>query len=139
MLGLSVALLTSALLPVDIFLVSFMKDNTGHFKEWAKDEAMREFISQGVQYAYFALYLLVVLFVFLILPFAYFFYEEGDEQTTTRSRFCTAFKYSIVFVLFAAVIFLIGGLVPFRGSSGNSTDTEWAKIEHMFTDLGNRE
>ena len=32
MLGLAVALVTCALMPVDIFLVSFMKNNDGTFK-----------------------------------------------------------------------------------------------------------
>ena len=32
-----------------------------------------------------ALYSCVVMFVFLILPFCYFFYEEGDDDVTTKS------------------------------------------------------
>ena len=32
-----------------------------------------------------ALYSSVVMFVFLILPFCYFFYEEGDDDVTTKS------------------------------------------------------
>ena len=36
-------------------------------------------------FAISALYSCVVVFVFLILPFCYFFYEEGDDDVTTKS------------------------------------------------------
>ena len=52
-LGVAVALLTTALVPVDIFLVSFMKDNDGNFKSWAQNNETRQSVENGVLYAYY--------------------------------------------------------------------------------------
>ena len=75
-MGVTVALLLAALAPVDIFLVSFMKNANGTFKTWARDNQTRHDVESAVSYAYVGLFVAVLLFLFLILPFVYFFYEE---------------------------------------------------------------
>jgi LMBR1 domain-containing protein 1 len=135
--GLVVALLTCALVPVDIFLASFMKTGDGRFKEWAVDEKSRNSIENSVMIAYYVLYGCMMLFIFAILPFAYFYYEEGDDETTPKTRCCISLKYSAVFLLIAAVLFIIGAFVPFHGhpSSNNSTNvTVW---EEILSEIGN--
>lgn len=37
-------------------------------------------------YLFAVLYAIVLVFVFLLLPFSYFFYEEGDEHERTPVR-----------------------------------------------------
>ncbi|XP_074847192.1 lysosomal cobalamin transport escort protein LMBD1 isoform X4 [Carettochelys insculpta] len=50
--ALAIALITSALLPVDIFLVSYMKNQNGTFKEWADANVSRQ-IEDTVLYGYY--------------------------------------------------------------------------------------
>ncbi|CAG5116660.1 unnamed protein product [Candidula unifasciata] len=132
--ALTVTLLTSALVPVDIFLVSYMKDTDGRFKDWANSSAVRDETENTVLIAYYVLYGIIAFCLFLLLPFMYFFYEEKDEESTCKSRCCTASKYSIVCVLIAATFLLVGAFVPTR-SNPNSNSTEWKKIEALFGDM----
>ncbi|XP_059144900.1 probable lysosomal cobalamin transporter [Physella acuta] len=132
--ALTVTLLTSALVPVDIFLVSFMKESDGTFKEWANSSSVRSETENSVLIGYYVLYGIVAFCLFLYLPFMYFFYEEKDEETNCKSRCCTALKYSIVTVLIAATFLLIGAFVPTK-SNINSNSTDWKKIEALFSDM----
>ncbi|KAK1792712.1 hypothetical protein P4O66_012643, partial [Electrophorus voltai] len=54
--ALAVALITSALLPVDIFLVSFMKYPNGTYKDWAAINETRKQIEDTVLYGYYSEY-----------------------------------------------------------------------------------
>nr|XP_020014890.1 probable lysosomal cobalamin transporter [Castor canadensis] len=56
--SLAIALITSALLPVDIFLVSYMKNQNGTFKDWANGNVSRQ-IEDTVLYGYYSKYLSV--------------------------------------------------------------------------------
>ncbi|XP_013083911.2 probable lysosomal cobalamin transporter [Biomphalaria glabrata] len=132
--ALTVTLLTSAIVPVDIFLVSYMKDSNGNFKEWANSSSVRNKTEDAVLITYYVLYGIVAFCLFLFLPFMYFFYEEKDDNATFKSRCCTALKYSIVCILIAATFLLIGAFVPTK-SYPNSNSTEWKKIEALFKDI----
>jgi len=133
MLGLVVVLLTTAVIPVDIFLVAFMKDDQGHFKPWAESNETRQSLQQDVLYTYYAMYMCVMLFLFLLLPFSYFFYEEADEDVSNKSRTCTALKYTLVFAFAAAVLLLIGAFAPIKHiPHNNATDIDI--ITYLFTD-----
>ncbi|XP_067150231.1 lysosomal cobalamin transport escort protein LMBD1 isoform X6 [Apteryx mantelli] len=50
--ALAIALISSALLPVDIFLVSYMKNQNGTFKDWADANVSRQ-IEDTVLYGYY--------------------------------------------------------------------------------------
>ncbi|KAH9500668.1 putative lysosomal cobalamin transporter [Bulinus truncatus] len=132
--ALSLTLLTSAIVPVDIFLVSYMKDPNGVFKEWANSSSVRNETENAVLITYYVLYGIVAFCLFIFLPFMYFFYEEKDENATMKSRCCTALKYAIVCILIAATFLLIGAFVPTK-SNPNSNSTDWKKIEALFTDI----
>ncbi|CAM9562877.1 lysosomal cobalamin transport escort protein LMBD1 isoform X1 [Lampetra fluviatilis] len=136
-LAVAVALSAAALLPVDIFLVSFAKLPNGTYKEWATDNATRMHIENTVLYGYYTLYSLVLLFVFFWIPFVYFYYEEKglEEFDSTRSRLCTAFKYTIGFVVVCGVLLLIGAFVPLEPPS-DTNSTEWQKLAYLFEELG---
>jgi len=144
-LGVTVALLLAALAPVDIFLVSFMKNADGTFKSWARDNQTRDDVESAVSYAYVALFIALLLFLFLLLPFVYFFYEEKDDEgeegaATVGRRCCTAFKYSSVFVVLGGVLLLTGAFLPMTQlPPSNSTEngTSWEeKIAFLIDELG---
>ncbi|XP_070534993.1 lysosomal cobalamin transport escort protein LMBD1-like isoform X2 [Ptychodera flava] len=134
-LALTVALLTVALVPVDIFLVSYMKEQDGTFKEWANDSDTRDAIENMMLYAYYTMYALEIVFMFLVLPFMYFYYEEYDEDSTTRSRICAGLKFTIVFVFVAGVLLLVGAFIPTQATP-SMNETEWEKLQDLFEGLG---
>uniref|UniRef100_A0A8D0D0G5 Lysosomal cobalamin transport escort protein LMBD1 n=1 Tax=Sander lucioperca TaxID=283035 RepID=A0A8D0D0G5_SANLU len=82
--ALAIALITSALLPVDIFLVSFMKHPNGTYKEWAANNETRGQIEDTVLYGYYTLYSIILFCVFLWIPFVYFYYEERDDDNVNK-------------------------------------------------------
>ncbi|CAI9727329.1 Hypothetical predicted protein [Octopus vulgaris] len=136
--GLSAALVTSAIVPVDIFLVSYMKDSDGHFREWANNSSARDHVMNSVLISYYVMYGLLTFLFFLFLPFMYFFFEEKDdiEQPTVATRCCGAFKYTFVFVLIAAVLLILGAFLPKRDIDNASNATDWQKIEDLLKSLG---
>ncbi|XP_050806746.1 lysosomal cobalamin transport escort protein LMBD1 isoform X1 [Gopherus flavomarginatus] len=133
--ALAIALITSALLPVDIFLVSYMKNQNGTFKEWADANVKRQ-IEDTVLYGYYTLYSIVLFSVFLWIPFVYFYYEEKDEDDTSScSQFQAALKYTLGFLMVCAVLLLIGAFVPLDVPQKRNS-TEWEKVKFLFEELG---
>lgn len=135
-LALSVALFTTCLVPVDVFLVSFMKNSNGTFKDWALDPMVRDSLENTILYAYYALYGCMGLFMFFILPFVYFYYEEQDSIATTGSKICGALKYTLVFLLVAAILIIVGSFIPLK-EAPHTNSTDWEKIEFLIGELGN--
>lgn len=124
--ALTVTLLTTALVPVDIFIVSYMKHDNGTWKDWCVDASLRkDFEETSVTTVYYVLYSFVALFAFLLMPFVYFYFEEKDEDVTTRQRICGALKYSIGFLIVAVALLLIGAFVPLKKPPQN--ETHWKK------------
>ncbi|XP_030411539.1 probable lysosomal cobalamin transporter isoform X3 [Gopherus evgoodei] len=133
--ALAIALITSALLPVDIFLVSYMKNQNGTFKEWADANVKRQ-IEDTVLYGYYTLYSIVLFSVFLWIPFVYFYYEEKDEDDTSScSQFQAALKYTLGFLMVCTVLLLIGAFVPLDVPQKRNS-TEWEKVKFLFEELG---
>ncbi|CAN7945779.1 unnamed protein product [Ixodes pacificus] len=155
-LALAASLLSSALLPVDVFLVSFMKDAQGNFKarlhllanesknfaslrftmDWAVNGTARESIETTVLTAYYVLYGLLLVLGFLVLPFAYFFSEEKDDvlENSAGTRACAAFKYTSIFLLVATVLLTLGAVIPMHTTPPQNS-TEWEKIEFLVHEL----
>uniref|UniRef100_F7FD35 Lysosomal cobalamin transport escort protein LMBD1 n=1 Tax=Monodelphis domestica TaxID=13616 RepID=F7FD35_MONDO len=132
--SLAIALITSALLPVDIFLVSYMKNQNGTFKDWANSNVSKQ-IEDTVLYGYYTLYSVILFSVFLWIPFVYFYFEGKDEDDTSRcTQIKTAFKYSLVFAVICALLLLVGAFVPLNVPNKNST--EWEKVKFLFEELG---
>ncbi|XP_022093239.1 probable lysosomal cobalamin transporter [Acanthaster planci] len=134
-LALTVAILTVALVPIDIFSVSFLKNDDGTYKEWAESNATREYITDTLLYSYYVLYGCIAFFVFLAIPFMIFYYEEQDEETTTKERICGAIKYTACFVISAAVLLVIGAFVPLQ-EIPNRNATNWEDFEYLLTEFG---
>uniref|UniRef100_A0AAY5ELA8 Lysosomal cobalamin transport escort protein LMBD1 n=1 Tax=Electrophorus electricus TaxID=8005 RepID=A0AAY5ELA8_ELEEL len=137
--ALAVALITSALLPVDIFLVSFMKYPNGTYKDWAAINETRKQIEDTVLYGYYTLYSIVLFCVFFWIPFVYFYYEEKDEDNVSKcSQVKNALKYTIGFVIVCAALLLIGTFVPLPPPSRQNS-TQWEKVQYLFKELGSRD
>ncbi|KAF4025025.1 hypothetical protein G4228_017036 [Cervus hanglu yarkandensis] len=133
--SLAIALITSALLPVDIFLVSYMKNQNGTFKDWANANVSRQ-IEDTVLYGYYTLYSVILFCVFFWIPFVYFYYEEKDDDDTGK---CTqvkmALKYTLGFVVICALLLLVGAFVPLN-LPDNKNSTQWEKVKFLFEELG---
>uniref|UniRef100_A0A8C9YT93 Lysosomal cobalamin transport escort protein LMBD1 n=1 Tax=Sander lucioperca TaxID=283035 RepID=A0A8C9YT93_SANLU len=134
--ALAIALITSALLPVDIFLVSFMKHPNGTYKEWAANNETRGQIEDTVLYGYYTLYSIILFCVFLWIPFVYFYYEERDDDNVNKcSQVKNALKYTVGFVIVCVVLLLIGAFVPLEAPPGQNS-TQWEKVQYLFEELG---
>ncbi|KAK3942765.1 LMBR1-like membrane protein-domain-containing protein [Diplogelasinospora grovesii] len=127
-------LATVFLLPVDIALVSSTTSATlGAKKDWATPERVDD-ILWTLNVVYYSLYSFDALLCLLVIPFAYFWYEEYDEveeEEGTRSfgsRFLGAMKYAIFFILLVVILFLVGFFVPAAGQDhGNHLDLDYFK------------
>jgi len=129
-------LATVLLMPVDIALVSSTSSSKlGRKKDWATPDAVDNILFQ-LKIVYYTLYSLDAVLCLLVVPFTYFWYEEYDEVAadegtqTVGSRLWGAFKYTIAFILFVVILFLIGFFVPVaRNREGKHMDL------HFFKDL----
>lgn len=129
----SVALMTMALIPVDVFLVSFMKTSNGTFKDWAQNNDTRQSLEQSVLVGYYTMYGLITFCLFMLLPFMYFYYEEREEEATCKIRFCGALKYSVAFFVMMFVLLLIGALVHTKQvANQNNSTSEIEKLAGLF-------
>uniref|UniRef100_A0AAQ5Y1B9 Lysosomal cobalamin transporter n=1 Tax=Amphiprion ocellaris TaxID=80972 RepID=A0AAQ5Y1B9_AMPOC len=106
--ALAIALITSALLPVDIFLVSFMKYPNGTYKEWAANNETRGQIEDTVLYGY---------------------YKKNWYLLKN------ALKYTIGFTIVCVVLLLIGAFVPLQPPPSQNS-TQWDKVQYLFEELG---
>ncbi|CAN8101265.1 unnamed protein product [Discula destructiva] len=125
-ISLTSLLATVLLLPVDIALVSATTSTgLGAKKDWATPERV-ENILYTLKVVYYSLYSFDALLCLVFIPFSYFYYEEYDEveeEEGTRgvgSKLWGAFKYTIAFIIFVVLIFLVGFFVPAVG--GNKDD-----------------
>ncbi|GIY50611.1 lysosomal cobalamin transport escort protein LMBD1 [Caerostris darwini] len=133
--GISFALLSACLLPVDVFLVSFMKNSDGSFKDWANNST-RQALEDSVSYTYYSLYGIVFFYTFFILPLAYFSYEEkDDDHGSTFSVLTTALMYTVVFLVVITGLLLAGAFIPYKAPPMSNNSTEWNKIEFLVKEL----
>eukprot|EP01117_Protostelium_nocturnum_P002843 TRINITY_DN13763_c0_g1_i1.p1 TRINITY_DN13763_c0_g1~~TRINITY_DN13763_c0_g1_i1.p1 ORF type:complete len:531 (+),score=185.67 TRINITY_DN13763_c0_g1_i1:87-1679(+) len=120
------------LIPLDIFMVSRTQDSNGN-----KIDAQEiEYTTSLVRYGYYTLYSLVLLFSFVLIPFAYFYYEEDDENITLKEKVVAGCKYTL-FLLVIIVILFVVGLILYTVNPGDKptsiTNTkDWLK--HIVND-----
>ncbi|KAG6264838.1 hypothetical protein E4U47_006727 [Claviceps purpurea] len=121
--SLTTLLATVLLLPVDIALVSATGSvSEGTKRDWATP-ARIDSILLTLKIVYYCLYSADALLCLLVIPFAYFWYEEYDEiefeeeGRTWQSRFWAAFRHTLFFVAFVVVLFLLGFFVPSPGDT----------------------
>ncbi|GFS36963.1 probable lysosomal cobalamin transporter [Trichonephila inaurata madagascariensis] len=132
-IGISIALLSASLLPVDVFLVSYMKNSDGTFKEWATNST-RQAVEDSVTYTYYSLYGIILFYTFFVLPLSYFSYEERDEDSRNSfGVFTTALIYTLVFLFVISGLLLAGAFIPYKSVPQNAT--EWDKIDFLIKEL----
>ena len=160
-LGLTLALMTSLLVPVDVFLVSYMKNPDGSWKPWAESEEVRESLKSSLLWAYYFAYGGILVFTFLLIPSNFFYHglppqvkihhrrphqhhhcrrrhhdhqdEEGNEPSSGK-KLCHAFKFTLLSCFLFALLVTAGVFLPFSGSPP-SNSTEWQKFEWFFEEL----
>ncbi|KAH6884553.1 hypothetical protein B0T10DRAFT_132464 [Thelonectria olida] len=126
-LSLTSLLATVLLLPVDIALVSATSSATlGAKKDWATPERIDD-ILYTLKVVYYSLYSWDALLCLVVIPFAYFWHEEYDEVEVEEgrslsSRFLAAAKYTLFFVAFVVILFLLGFFVP---AAGDDSQAHW--------------
>ncbi|KAG9254808.1 LMBR1-like membrane protein-domain-containing protein [Emericellopsis atlantica] len=127
-ISLTSLLATVLLLPVDIALVSATSSvSHGAKKHWATPERV-DHILLTLKIVYYCLYTFDALLCLLVIPFAYFWYEEYDEiefeeeGRTWTSRLWSAAKYTLFFLALVIILFLLGFFVP---AAGDNVDGHW--------------
>jgi LMBR1 domain-containing protein 1 len=131
-------LATVLLLPVDVALVSStVSSSTGQRKEWATQEKVEE-ILRTLTILYYTLFSLDGLLCLVVIPFTYFWYEEYDDveaeegRQTIGSRLWGAFKYTIGFILFVVILFIVGFFVPVARENNGHYDFDY--LRHLLGD-----
>ncbi|KAK2073829.1 hypothetical protein P8C59_008077 [Phyllachora maydis] len=132
--GLTSLLATVFLLPVDIALVSStVSSRLGAKKDWATPGQVENTLLT-LKIVYYSLYSFDALLCLLVIPFAYFWFEEYDEvddEEGTRSfgsRLFSALKYTAIFLVLVVALFLVGFFVPAAGADqGQHYDLDYFK------------
>eukprot|EP00823_Brevimastigomonas_motovehiculus_P003905 TRINITY_DN2472_c1_g1_i1.p1 TRINITY_DN2472_c1_g1~~TRINITY_DN2472_c1_g1_i1.p1 ORF type:complete len:582 (+),score=128.69 TRINITY_DN2472_c1_g1_i1:67-1812(+) len=82
MSAIAISLFCALLIPVDIYTVSSQLNSDGtHVHPTEVSHA-----SDSMKYLYYAMYALMFLFAFFLMPYAYFYFEEGIESDAARER-----------------------------------------------------
>ena len=93
-LGLFVTLVSALLVPVDIFLTSFMKTSDGSWKPWADQPEVRQSLESSILYTYYGCYGAILAFCFLFIP-GTFFYHGPAEETVMLSSILFTVLYNV--------------------------------------------
>jgi len=123
-LGLTVTLLCVFLIPVDIYNISSTQDGDGQVMLSPSEIESR---SNSVKIIYYILYACILALAFGIIPFAYFYYEEADEDNGLRERIWAGCKYTIFLIIIVVVILIVGLILYFVNPSEKPTSTTAAK------------
>lgn len=99
------ALFTVVLVPVDVYNVSSTRDGDGELRLTPDEIDSR---MTAVRDLYLVLYGAVMFFLFIAIPFAYFYYEEAHPDRTTNARVASACQYSFALVLVLVVLVVLG-------------------------------
>ncbi|XP_040568192.1 probable lysosomal cobalamin transporter [Lepeophtheirus salmonis] len=111
--SLTATLLTSFLVPVDIFLVSSFKFKNGTYQPWAEDPLVRDQTEKSVLALYYFSYTFVATFLFIILPFCYFFFDYNPEEAT-RYRLLRSLQFTCLSLVLILTFALLGYFIPFK-------------------------
>ncbi|KAF6723692.1 putative lysosomal cobalamin transporter [Oryzias melastigma] len=135
--ALAIALITSALLPVDIFLVSFMKHPNGTYKDWAANNETREQIENTVLHGYYSNITSVCFLYYFIVGMKTIFILCSDDFYKNKLSFQVknALKYTVGFAIVCVVLLLIGAFVPLEAPPSQNS-TQWEKVQYLFEELG---
>ncbi|XP_046459227.1 probable lysosomal cobalamin transporter [Daphnia pulex] len=143
--ALTVASLPTGLVPIDVFIVGYMKNSSGQFQPWAIDSRDRHDFSTTLLCAYYASYIATLFTTFVIIPLAYFFHKtETASSGRSRQNILPALCYTGLCIMILIILLSIGGVVPTREfPTPNSTleeqfhimldDLKTSELEDMFS------
>lgn len=110
-IGLSLPLFCLLLIPVDIYNVS-----SGESYDVIEARA------QILKYVYYSLYAAILAFMFGFIPFAYFYYEEEDENVSVAKKALGGCKYTAFLLVIVVVLLVIGLIIFFTDKSKPPSD-----------------
>ncbi|XP_022706035.1 probable lysosomal cobalamin transporter [Varroa jacobsoni] len=126
--GLTFSLLTMLLIPLDVFFASYAKLPNGTWADWAKNGSLLQDVEDTLEDTYFVFYSIVLVHLFVILPFVYFYSEDSANlllEASVGSRIGRAILFTLVFPLAFGVMLTVGAVIPMREPNDNSTEWEW--------------
>jgi len=138
-LGLFFTLISSILVPLDVFLTSYMKHTDGTWREWASTVEQRESIKSSIQYGYYASYSVILTFCFFIFPANLFYHGvsgQEDAGEPFRQKICRSFLYTFISLFLFGLLVLAGIFIPFNGSPPDGLSA-WQKIQWFIEKLAN--
>lgn len=123
-LCLGVTVVSAVLLPVDVYIVSSMKNADGTFADWAKDPQDRELVIFKIKVFYYVIFGLILGLCFLILPLLFFYHattpladdEDEEIEESTGRKFGRALKYTTASIVLFVTLILLGIFLPFEES-----------------------
>lgn len=118
-------LVTTFMLPIDVFLVSIIKENDGSLKPWATAEVLTS-IDTIIYTTYYVLYSIISILVFILIPFLYFLNAESDSASRAN-----ALKYTLVFVFFTATLLVLGVVFHNKNPAPNTIFDKIAPLKNM--------
>jgi len=140
-LGLFCALISSVLVPVDVFLVSYMKKADGTWMDWAQRSEDREAVKESMLYCYYTCYSVILVFCFLIFPANFFYHgvshspdDQEEAEASCGRKLCTSLQYTFLSLLLFGGLCVAGIFLPFNGVPP-SNETDFAKFEWYIDQL----
>ncbi|KAJ3025079.1 hypothetical protein HDV00_000364, partial [Rhizophlyctis rosea] len=118
-----VCLCTIFLVPIDVYLLSSTTNpETGLKYDWATPEKVAS-IMKDLKVGYYGFYIGITIYCFVVMPWTYFYYEEGGNEEPVRQRALAALKYTSATLFIIIALFITGLLVRFRDVP--DTDLDW--------------
>eukprot|EP01083_Nonionella_stella_P063128 164077_1 len=119
--ALFVALGCVLLLPVDIYLASSQTQDSAELRKM-----------NIVRYLYYVFYSAQLLFTFVLIPWAYFYFEEDDLETPSpTARACSALRYTMIFVAVISIIMITSVFV--KSSQDDPTTDIFAGLKNSLS------
>ncbi|KAJ6238138.1 lysosomal cobalamin transporter-related [Anaeramoeba flamelloides] len=83
--------------------------------------------SESLKVVYYLIFSLILVFSFIFIPFAIFFFEAEDEETTTKKKFISALKFTTFTVIIVVILLLVGLLVQPGSVPSDQKNEKWVK------------
>lgn len=109
-----IVLIATFILPIDVFLVSFVKEADGSLKKWATNQVLTT-INTVMFTTYYVLYGIITILIFVLLPFLYFL--NGDAESNNRT---SAVKYTLLFMLLSGALLVLGAVFHNKNPAPNT-------------------
>ncbi|CAK8691482.1 unnamed protein product [Clavelina lepadiformis] len=117
------------LIPIDVYLLSSTKEDSGLRKSWATNETIHH-VETTVFYGYNGLYAAMLMFMFLLVPFTYFSHPPQDAKHPKKINVARGFQFSSVSFVFLCLLLIAGGVVQ-NGDTPSHNSTIYSQINYV--------